>query len=62
MNIGPTVLAANKNITQKVVVCSEASKQAEFLDQMEPIKGAKILVFTERKIAVDRLERVLRNK
>ena len=27
MNIGPTELAANKNITQRVVVCSEAAKQ-----------------------------------
>ena len=62
MNIGPTELAANKNITQTVVVCPEAAKQAEFLDQMEAIKGAKILVFTERKIAVDRLERILRNR
>ena len=62
MNIGPTELAANKNITQKVVVCPVAAKQAEFLDQMEAIKGAKILVFTERKIAVDRLERILRNR
>jgi superfamily II DNA/RNA helicase len=62
MNIGPTVLSANKNITQQVVVCSEAGKQAEFLAQMESIKGAKILVFTEKKVTVDRLERLLRNK
>jgi len=62
MSIGSTVLSANKNITQKVVVCSEASKQAEFLSQMEPIRGAKILIFTEKKITVDRVERILRNK
>jgi hypothetical protein len=29
---------------------------------MESIKGAKILVFTEKKVTVDRLERLLRNK
>jgi len=63
MNIGSVELSANKNISQTVVVCPRDYKQENFLtDMAEKLSGKKVLVFTERKATVDRLERVLRNK
>jgi len=62
MNIGSVELSANKNITQEVVVCPRDYKQENFMrDMTEKLSGKKVLVFTERKSTVDRLERILRN-
>jgi len=63
MNIGSVELSANKNISQSVVVCPRDYKQENFLKDMEEkLSGKKVLVFTEMKSTVDRLERMLRNK
>ena len=63
MNIGSVELSANKNITQKVIVCPKDYKQEAFLGDLEAdMQGKKVLVFTERKMTVDRLERLLRNR
>jgi len=62
MNIGSVELSANKNITQSVVVCPRDYKQENFLNDMSgEMAGKKVLVFTERKATVDRIERMLRN-
>lgn len=63
MNIGSTELTANPNITQEVVVSTRDYKMENFLSDMEGrLAGKKVLVFTERKATVDRVERLLRNK
>ena len=63
MNIGSVELSANKNITQKVTVCPQDYKQEAFLGDLEgDMLGKKVLVFAERKVTVDRLERLLRNR
>jgi len=62
MNIGSTELSANKNITQSVTVTTNDYKQENFLIDMENIKDKKVLIFTERKSTVDRLERLMRNR
>ena len=63
MNIGSIELSANKNITQKVTVCPRDYKQEAFLGDLEgDMLGKKVLVFAERKMTVDRLERLLRNR
>jgi len=62
MNIGSTELSANKNITQGVTVTTNDYKQENFLVDMEKLTNKKVLVFTERKSTVDRLERLLRNR
>jgi len=63
MNIGSVELSANKNIEQEVVVTTKDYKQENLLIDMESkLKNKKILVFTERKSTVDRLERLMRNR
>jgi len=63
MNIGSIELSANKNITQKVTVCPRDYKQEAFLGDLEgDMLGKRVLVFAERKMTVDRLERLLRNR
>ena len=63
MKIGSVDLCANKNIEQQVEVTTKDYKQEQFLiDMSEKLKGKKVLVFTERKATVDRLERLLRNR
>jgi len=63
MNIGSIELSANKNITQEVVVTTTDYKQENFLiDMEEKMANKKVLVFTERKATVDRLERLMRNR
>merc|ERR1711874_149431 len=63
MKIGSVDLCANKNIEQQVEVTTKDYKQEQFLiDMGEKLKGKKVLVFTERKATVDRLERLLRNR
>ena len=48
---------------QQVEVTTKDYKQEQFLiDMREKLKGKKVLVFTERKATVDRLERLLRNR
>jgi len=62
MNIGSTELAANPNITQEVIVSPRDYKMENFLTDMAGrLADKKVLVFTERKATVDRLERQLRN-
>lgn len=62
MNIGSVELSANRNITQSVKVCPRDYKQENFLNDMsDEMAGKKVLVFTERKATVDRIERMLRN-
>merc|ERR1719347_2095208 len=55
MNIGSVELSANKNIHQEVVVTTKDYKEEKMADK-------KVLVFTERKATVDRLERYMRNR
>jgi len=63
MNIGSVELSANKNIHQEVVVTTKDYKQENFLNDMEEkMADKKVLVFTERKATVDRLERYMRNR
>jgi len=63
MNIGSVELSANKNIHQEVVVTTKDYKQENFLNDMEDkMADKKVLVFTERKATVDRLERFMRNR
>jgi len=63
MNVGSIELSANRNITQKVNVCPVNYKQEAFLNDMEgEMMDKKILVFTEMKVTVDRIERMLRNR
>jgi len=62
MKIGSTELHANKNIEQQVEVCQTDYKQEAFLNKIDEIGHDKVLVFTERKLTVDRLERILRNR
>jgi len=63
MNIGSVELSANKNIQQEVVVTTKDYKQENFLNDMEEkMADKKVLVFTERKATVDRLERYMRNR
>lgn len=63
MKIGSVDLCANKNIEQEVEVTTSDYKQEQFLNDMsEKMKNKKVLVFTERKATVDRLERMLRNR
>ena len=63
MKIGSVDLCANKNIEQEVEVTTRDYKQEQFLiDMSEKMKNKKVLVFTERKATVDRLERMLRNR
>lgn len=63
MKIGSVDLCANRNIEQQVEVTTTDYKQEQFLiDITEKMKGKKVLVFTERKTTVDRLERLLRNR
>lgn len=62
MNIGSTELSANKNITQKVVVCDKSSKHGIFLDTLQEIKDQKTLIFAETKATVDRLEHIIRKR
>jgi len=60
MSIGSTELQANKNIEQEVIVCQRDYKHEAFLNKMEEIGQEKVLVFTQQKSTVDRLERILR--
>jgi len=63
MKIGSVELCANKNISQEVSVTTKDYKMEQFLiDIEEKMNRKKILVFTERKATVDRLERMLRNR
>merc|ERR1719461_1112953 len=63
MKIGSVDLCANKDIHQEVVVTTKDYKIEQFLMDMEQkLKNKKVLVFTERKATVDRLERLLRNR
>lgn len=63
MKIGSVDLCANKNIHQEVCVTTKDYKIEQFLMDMEQkLKNKKVLVFTERKATVDRLERLLRNR
>ena len=63
MKIGSEELCANKNIHQEVVVTTKDYKMEQFLiDMEEKLSRKKVLVFTERKATVDRLERLLRNR
>jgi len=63
MNIGSVELSANKNIHQEVVITTKDYKQENFLNDMEDkMVNKKVLVFTERKATVDRLERYMRNR
>jgi len=63
MKIGSVELCANKNINQEVVVTTKDYKQENFLiDMEEKLSRKKVLVFTERKATVDRLERLMRNR
>ena len=62
MQIGSAELSANKNIVQEVEVSDNSYKMEAFLNKMQDIEDEKILVFTERKATVDRLERLLRTK
>ena len=62
MNIGSTELSANKNITQEIIVCEEQSKHELFLDKLEQIQEHKTLIFAERKVTVDKLERIVRKR
>lgn len=62
MNIGSTELRANKNIKQEVIVCDEAEKHNKFVEKLQELKDKKVLIFAEKKITVDRLERVIRQK
>jgi len=63
MNIGSVELSANKNIHQEVVITTRDYKQEQFLNDMEEkMVHKKVLVFTERKATVDRLERFMRNR
>jgi len=62
LKIGSTELHANKNIEQQVEVTQPDYKQEAFLNKIDEIGHDKVLVFTERKLTVDRLERVLRNR
>ena len=63
MKIGSVDLCANKNIHQIVNVTTKDYKTEQFLiDMEESLKNKKVLVFTERKATVDRLERLLRNR
>jgi len=63
MKIGSEELCANKNIHQEVIVTTKDYKMEQFLiDMEEKLSRKKVLVFTERKATVDRLERLLRNR
>jgi len=63
MKIGSVDLCANKNIHQEVCVTTKDYKIEQFLMDMEQkLKNKKVLVFTQRKMTVDRLERLLRNR
>jgi len=63
MNIGSIELSANKNINQHIVVTTPDYKQENFLgDIQDKLANKKVLVFTERKSTVDRLERMMRNR
>ena len=63
MKIGSEELCANKNIQQEVIVTTKDYKMEQFLiDMEEKLSRKKVLVFTERKATVDRLERLLRNR
>jgi len=63
MKIGSVDLCANKNINQHVEVTTKDYKTEQFLiDIEEKLMKKKVLVFTERKATVDRLERLLRNR
>merc|ERR1719445_1141716 len=63
MKIGSEELCANKNIQQEVIVTTKDYKTEQFLiDIEEKLLKKKVLVFTERKATVDRLERLLRNR
>ena len=63
MKIGSVDLCANKNIHQEVIVTTKDYKMQQFLiDMEEKLNKKKVLVFTERKTTVDRLERLLRNR
>ena len=65
MKIGSVDLCANKDIHQEVVVTTQDYKMEQFLMDMEEkmaVGKKKVLVFTERKATVDRLERMLRNR
>ena len=61
MKIGSVDLCANKNIDQEVSVTTKDYKMEQFLiDMEEKLNRKKVLVFTERKSTVDRLERMLK--
>merc|ERR1719270_2356 len=63
MKIGSVDLCANKNISQHVEITTKDYKTEQFLiDIEEKLLKKKVLVFTERKATVDRLERLLRNR
>ena len=63
MKIGSEELCADKNIHQEVIVTTKDYKMEQFLiDMEEKLSRKKVLVFTERKATVDRLERLLRNR
>merc|ERR1712107_210647 len=63
MKIGSVDLCANKNIDQEVSVTTKDYKMEQFLiDMEEKLNRKKVLVFTERKSTVDRLERMLKNR
>lgn len=60
MNIGSTELSANKNITQQIIVIEAKQKHKRLTEKLEELQDMKILIFAEKKVTVDWLERNLR--
>jgi len=52
----------NRNIEQRITVVDEVNRDYEFMEIIRGLSGKKILVFTDRKTNVDRLEVLLRRE
>jgi len=62
LNIGSIELSANKNIKQELLFCDQNDKMTTFLEKLDELGDAKMLIFAETKRSVDFLERAIRKR